>query len=43
MRAVIGISTIRDRIIATKDSIKPNPMKTFEIINAATPIATVSA
>jgi len=43
MRAVIGIRTINDSIIATKDSIKPNPMKTFEMINAATPMATVNA
>jgi hypothetical protein len=30
MRAVIGIRTINDSIIATNDSIKPNPMKTLK-------------
>ena len=41
-RAVTGIRTTKAMIMAMKDCPKLRPMKTFEMINAATPMATVS-
>lgn len=41
--AVKGIKAIKPIIIAINEGTKSSPMNTFEIINTATPMATVKA